>query len=152
MRCMTAIERFTHRSFGAVRNCGCGFLKPASDPPIIMSCSRELPFFAFSDTCCVAGGSLLVIVVARKDEDTTGEHRQLLAGHYLRRRYKKHVYRADASEHAIQSMLRESGRRKSPLSLHIGISQSPSMKRFEYCLIVPHSWQDMGASCRTIAL
>lgn len=68
-RCLTATERTTHRSFGAVRNCGGAFPKLASEPPIILSCSRELPFFAFSDTCCATELSLLVIVVARKRRD-----------------------------------------------------------------------------------
>ena len=55
-------EGIAHKSLVPVRSGRCAFLECPSGPPIIFSCSRVLPFLAFSDTCFVPELSLLVIV------------------------------------------------------------------------------------------
>ena len=59
----SVFPRYTHRSSWRVRRGGCDFFELASETPIILSCSRMVPFFAgFSETCFVAVLPPLVIV------------------------------------------------------------------------------------------
>jgi len=62
-------ESIAHKSLVPVRSSGCALLDVDSGPPIILSCSRVLPFLAFSDTCFVVELSLLVIVGAHLRRD-----------------------------------------------------------------------------------
>ena len=116
-----AVTELTYKSFWLVWSCGCAFLELASGVPIILSCNRRPPFLKLSDAFLVVELSLLVIVgdqygVILQRKSTSYARK---AGPSLRTRYKHIEGDGLYAGQACQSLLRESGRRKGPLSVSI---------------------------------